>query len=34
VREFLAANKLADSAELRQAVWEQVAQDFGVIGNY
>lgn len=32
VREFLAANKLADTAELRQAVWDQVAHDFGVIG--
>jgi hypothetical protein len=32
VREFLAANKPADSTELRQAVWEQVAQDVGVIG--
>jgi hypothetical protein len=31
-REFLAANKLADTAELRQAVWDQVVHDFGVIG--
>jgi hypothetical protein len=32
VREFLAANRLADTAELRQAVWDQVVHDFGVIG--
>jgi hypothetical protein len=32
VREFLAANKLTDTAELRQAVWDQVAHGFGVIG--
>lgn len=32
VREFLIANGLPDTAEMRQAVWDQVAHDFGVIG--
>ena len=31
-REFLTANGLRDSAEMRQTVWDQVAHDFGVIG--
>jgi hypothetical protein len=32
VREFLIANGLPDTAEMRQVVWDQVAHDFGVIG--
>jgi hypothetical protein len=32
VREFLTANGLPDTAEMRLAVWGQVAHDFGVIG--
>ena len=32
VREFLAANGLLDTAEMRRAVWDQVVHDFGVIG--
>jgi hypothetical protein len=32
VREFLTANGLPDTAEMRQAVWDQVVHDFGVIG--
>jgi hypothetical protein len=32
VREFLTANGLPDTAEMREAVWDQVAHDFGVIG--
>jgi hypothetical protein len=32
VREFLTANGLPDTPEMRQSVWDQVAHDFGVIG--
>ena len=32
VREFLTANRLPHTAEMRQTVWDQVAHDFGVIG--
>jgi len=32
VREFLTANGLPDTDEMRQAVWGQVVHDFGVIG--
>jgi len=32
VREFLTANRLPDTDEMRQAVWDQVVHDFGVIG--
>ena len=32
VREFLTANGLSDTPEMRQSVWDQVANDFGVIG--
>jgi hypothetical protein len=32
VREFLTANGLPHTAEMRQAVWDEVAHDFGVIG--
>jgi hypothetical protein len=31
VREFLSAHKLADTPEVREAVWKQVRQDFGSI---
>lgn len=32
VREFLDFHKLADSPEIRQAVWNQVSQDFRAVG--
>jgi hypothetical protein len=32
VREFLDFHNLADSPEVRQAVWNQVSRDFGMIG--
>jgi hypothetical protein len=32
VQEFLASSKLPDTPEVRQAIWDQVRQDFGVIG--
>jgi hypothetical protein len=32
VREFLAAQKLPDTPEVRRAVWEQIRRDFGEIG--
>jgi hypothetical protein len=32
VREFLLAQKLADTPEVRRAVWEQIRRDFGEIG--
>ena len=31
VHEFLAAQRLPDSAEVRKAVWDQVRRDFGPI---
>ena len=32
VKEFLTFHNLVDSPEVRQAVWKQVAQDFGLVG--
>jgi hypothetical protein len=32
VKEFLQFHHLADSPEVRQAVWKQVAEDFGAVG--
>jgi hypothetical protein len=32
VREFLTANGLPHTAEMRQTVWDHVVHDFGVIG--
>jgi hypothetical protein len=32
VREFLDFHKLTDSPEVRQAIWNQVSSDFGIIG--
>jgi hypothetical protein len=32
VREFLDFHELPDSPEVRQAVWNQVRHDFGIIG--
>jgi hypothetical protein len=32
VREFLAFHNLPDSREVRQAVWDQVKEDFGEVG--
>jgi hypothetical protein len=32
VREFLTAHELPDTPEVRQAVWDQIRRDFGIIG--
>jgi hypothetical protein len=32
VREFLTAHDLPDTPEVRQAVWDQIGRDFGIIG--
>lgn len=31
VREFMAAHNLSDTPEVREAVWKQIRDDFGVI---
>ena len=32
LREFLTAHQLSDTPEVRKAIWEQIRNDFGVIG--